>query len=257
MGVKEVVTMGSLAVMLVACGKKQVAEIVTIAEYQELLVEYQELKEENDLNKQEVINQASVLNKTLQELTSISKHTVSLRGDIESGTARLSQADDIEENIKAVKDKIASYESAMKKSDVLKKSLESLKKLVSEKEAEIAELKVLIASKDDKIEEQTKEIELQKEQIEDKNIIISDKEQELAESLRRQTLLVYNAAVEFEALASQDIDIKNSLFRNNKESVEEYKESILRKAAEYYKAAADMGYKAAESKVEELGYLLY
>ena len=95
--------------------------------------EYKQMKESLDATQQSNLNQAATINKTLSELAEISGNTMVLRGDIENGTARVTQAEKISNNIKAIKSKIASLEKQVGNDSHYKKIISNLKTIVKEK----------------------------------------------------------------------------------------------------------------------------
>jgi hypothetical protein len=128
MRINKVISLLVLAGLLWSCGGG-----VSQEEYDEIYNEYKQMKESLDATQQSNLNQAATINKTLSELAEISGNTMVLRGDIENGTARVTQAEKISNNIKAIKSKIVSLEKQVGNDSHYKKIISNLKTIVRKK----------------------------------------------------------------------------------------------------------------------------
>ena len=132
MRVYKIISVLILAGLFCSCGGG-----VSQKDYDELKDENKLLKESLDATHTSVLNQAATINKTLSELAEISGNTLILRGDIENGTARVTQAEKLSTNIKAIKNRIAALEKQIGNDSAYKKIVSNLKTIIKEKEAEI------------------------------------------------------------------------------------------------------------------------
>ena len=106
MRVYKIISIIAFTALLFSCG----GETVSKKEYDEIYDEYKLLKESLDATRTSNLNQAATINKTLSELAEISGNTLILRGNIENGTARVTQAERISANIKAIKNNVSTSE---------------------------------------------------------------------------------------------------------------------------------------------------
>ena len=252
MDIGKIILLLTAFFFLLSCGKKE-KDVILQSDYDELMSEYMMLKDENTANKKAIMDQASILNKTLVELSEISGHTEILKNDIEIGRAKITQAQSIRDNLLVVKEKLESYQAAIKGNAELKKTIATLQMIIAEKEMEITRIYKTIEQQNQIIQHQKVEIDYQKSHISDQNELIKAKNKELTQALQDQTELIYQAAIEFERFANENIDVSR---KKNQEKVMQYKKQILRKAAEYYSIAAQMGHRLAAQKTADLSYLL-
>lgn len=248
MDFQKIITGALCCLLLFSCSYFK-GEKVSKSEYDDLMNEYVELKDENQSNKKEIMAQAAILNNTLQELSAISNRTVVLRQDVEHGQAKISQADNLQGNIQDIKQRIADYEKIMSQNSGFKKTIANLKKMVDEKEEEILSLKEVIAQREAKIQAQSEKIQEQGTKILGQSVIISNQSEELKEAFFRQLDLIYQAGVDFEEIAQEDVIVRS---RKNKAKVSDYKKDIMNKAIEYYKAAAKEGHSGAIERLKAL-----
>ena len=206
--------------------------------------DYDELKEENKLLKESldathtsVLNQAATINKTLSELAEISGNTLILRGDIENGTARVTQAEKLSTNIKVIKNRIAALEKQIGNDKAYKKIVSNLKTIIKEKEAEINSLKVIIENQNTTITEQ-------KSTIEQQGLQISNQQEQLHQAVKAQASLLYQAASEFEQFADEVPDVSR---KKNKEKVNEWAISMLSRSLLYYQESQKYGIDASSA----------
>lgn len=206
-------------------------ETVSKQEYDEIYEEYQLLKESLDATQTSNLNQAATINKTLTELAEISGSTLVLRTNIEKGTAHVTQAELISNNIQSIKNKISALESQIGNDSAYKKMVENLKTIVREKEAEINSLKAIIESQKETIQQQTTTITEQGEQI--------SKQQELLKrAVVVQSQLLYQAAKEFEEIAEEVPDVSR---KKNQKKVDNWAVTMLNSALIYYQKSQEYG----------------
>ena len=184
---------------------------VSQKEYDELKDENKLLKESLDATHTSVLNQAATINKTLGELAEISGNTLILRGNIENGTARVTQAEKLSSNIKAIKNKIAALEKQIGNDSAYKKIVSNLKTIIKEKEAEINSLKKIIENQNTTITEQKSTIEQQGEKI-------SNQQKLLQKAVKVLAKLLYQAASEFEQFAEDVPDVSRKKNKKNNTS---------------------------------------
>ena len=230
MRVYKIISLFVLAGLLWSCGGG-----VSQEEYDEIYNEYKQMKESLDATQQSNLNQAATINKTLSELAEISGNTMVLRGDIENGTARVTQAEKISNNLKAIKSKIASLEKQVGNDSAYKKIISNLKTIVKEKEAEINSLKEIIESQNTTIKEQESTIEQQGQQL-------SDQQEQLKKAVKAQASLLYQAASEFEKFAQDVPDVSR---KKNQRKVNEWAVTMLSRAILYYQESQKYGVDAS------------
>lgn len=229
MRVCKVIPMFMLAGLLLSCGNK--GETVPKDEYDQVFEEYRALQEMLDASKETNLKHAATINKTLSDLAEISGNTLVLRTDIENGTARVTQADRISANIKAIKRRISSLESQVGNDGEYKKIVSNLKTIIREKEAEINSLKEIIDSQKETIDNQTTTITEQGEQI-------SRQQEQLQQAVVAQARLLYQAASEFENLAEEMPDVSR---RKNQRKVDGWAVQMLNNSLLYYQKSQEYG----------------
>lgn len=230
---------------LISCG----GETVPKKEYDEVFNEYKQLKESLDATQTANINQAATINKTLSELAEISGNTLILRGNIENGTARITQAERISDNIRAIKNKITTLEKQVGDNKTYKTIIANLKTMIVEKEKEIDSLKKIIKKQNSTISEQSSTINQQKttiiqqqEEISQKTQQIDNQKENLKQAVRAQAYLLYQAAGEFEKFATNVPDVSR---KKNQKKVNEWAISMLSKSLHYYNKSKEYGINAS------------
>lgn len=230
MRVYKIISVLILAGLFYSCGGG-----VSQKDYDELKDENKFLKESLDATHTSVLNQAATINKTLGELAEISGNTLILRGDIENGTARVTQAEKLSTNIKAIKNRIAALEKQIGNDSAYKKIVSNLKTIIKEKEAEINSLKEIIESQNTTIKEQESTIEQQGQQL-------SDQQEQLKKAVKAQASLLYQAASEFEKFAQEVPDVSR---KKNQRKVNEWAVTMLSRAILYYQESQKYGVDAS------------
>lgn len=232
--------------------QKQIA--ILEAENAELKQEYESLKQRNDQNKKNILSQTATINEALSELSEISGKTTALRLNVESGNAKLTQAEKLHANISNLKERLEILEKSLANSAELKKTVVALKTVIAEKEKEINELRNVISEQTKTIEKQGGIINSQSSTINQQIKLIEKKNRELQSSLKSQIDLIYQSGCEFEEIANMDLEVS---FKKNKKKVADFKRMLQMKALEYYKAASDNGHYQAKVKYKALYNKLY
>ena len=230
MRVCKIISVLILAGLFYSCGGG-----VSQKDYDELKDENKLLKESIDATHTSVLNQAATINKTLSELAEISGNTMALRGDIENGVARVTQAEQISRNIKAIKNKISSLEKQVGNDSAYKKIVSNLKTIIKEKEAEINSLKEIIENQNTTITEQKSTIEQQGQQLNNQQV-------KLKQAVKAQATLLYQAAGEFEQFAEDVPDVSK---KKNKKKVNDWAISMLSRSLLYYQESQKYGIDAS------------
>ncbi len=230
MRVYKIISVLILAGLFYSCGGG-----VSQKDYDELKDENKLLKESLDATHTSVLNQAATINKTLSELAEISGNTLKLRGDIENGIARVTQAEQISRNIKAIKNKISSLEKQIGNDSAYKKIVSNLKTIIKEKEEEINSLKEIIENQNATITEQKSTIEQQGQKL-------SNQQEKLKQAVKVQAKLLYQAAGEFEKFAEDVPDVSR---KKNKKKVNDWAISMLSRSLLYYQESQKYGIDAS------------
>ena len=230
MRVYKIISVLILAGLFYSCGGG-----VSQKDYDELKDENKLLKESLDATHTSVLNQAATINKTLGELADISGNIMDFRGDIESGNARITQAEQISKNIKAIKNKISSLEKQIGNDSAYKKIVANLKTIIEEKEAEIKSLKEIIENQNATITEQKSTIEQQDQRL-------NNQQEKLKQAVKVQAKLLYQAAGEFEQFAE---DVPEVSRKKNKKKVNDWAISMLSRSLLYYQESQKYGIDAS------------
>lgn len=230
MRVYKIISVLILAGLFYSCGGG-----VSQKDYDELKDENKLLKESLDATHTSVLNQAATINKTLSELADISGNIMDFRGDIESGNARITQAEQISKNIKAIKNKISSLEKQIGNDSAYKKIVANLKTIIEEKEAEIKSLKEIIENQNATITEQKSTIEQQDQRL-------NNQQEKLKQAVKVQAKLLYRAAGEFEQFAE---DVPEVSRKKNKKKVNDWAISMLSRSLLYYQESQKYGIDAS------------
>lgn len=193
--------------------------------------------------KDQIFDRNQEMSIILDELASIAGRTSSLKMDVESGSASISQAQQIESSIDAIKERIASLEKSNSKISRRDKEfqtvIENFKKVVAEQEAQISALKKEIAEKNIRIADQQSTIENQYRTI-------GEQRESLQDLLLSQAKSLYQAGADIESIAD---DAPSVSWKKNRQKVEEMTQTLYRKALDYYQKALDAGYEPAEEAI--------
>ncbi|MBR1570512.1 MAG: hypothetical protein IJ651_07260 [Bacteroidales bacterium] len=221
-------------------------EGVSRSEYDQLLKEYRELQEGAEATRAEYAAQAAAVDNILQELSQISGKTVSLRTDVEQGTARLTQVEQIQDSIDNIKDKLNQLE---KENAQYRKTVLSLRKVITEKEAEIEQLKAEIEARDRTIDEQHRTINEQGEAIRSQSETISVQRENLQAAVQEQAQMLFQAGVDFENMGDSAPEVRR---RKDKEKVKDLAREMYEKAILYYRMAQETGYPEASYRITQV-----
>lgn len=235
-----------LIALLLASACLNQSGMVSQAEYDQLVQEYADLQAGAEATRAEYAAQAAAVEGILQELSQISGRTVTLRTDVEMGTARLTQVEQIQENIDSIKDKLDRLE---KENSQYKKTILSLRKVITEKEEEIAQLKAEIEARDLTISEQHQTIASQQEAIQTQHETIATQRENLRAAVQEQAQMLFQAGVDFEDLGDNAPEMR---WRRDKEKVKEQTLELYQKAILYYRMAQETGYPEAAYRITQV-----
>lgn len=186
------------------------------------------------------------LSSIMMELSAIAGRTSNLKIDLESGSAELSTAQQIENSIAAIKKRIKDLEhantSAAKNNTEFQAVIDNFKKIVLEQEEEINRLK-------DEIDEKNRTIKSQQVTIDSQLETIAKQNEELELMVANQAKALFEAGMNLEELGDASPKVSWS---NNKKKVEAMQQTIYREALVYYGKALEAGYAPAEAKIEEV-----
>lgn len=222
---------------------------VSRQEYDSLLKEYNDLQAGSKAIREEYATQAQAVDRILQQLSQISGSTVTLRTDMERGTAEMTQVEKIESGLDRIKEQMEELEALSQGNKQLKGMVASLKKVIEEKEAEIEELKEEIRCKDDTITAQHHTITEQSGTIESQNATIRGQQENLRALLAEQAQMLFQAGVDFENLGD---DAPQVSLRKNKMKMANFQDSMYQKAILYYKEAQAAGYPEAAYRIAQV-----
>lgn len=240
----KIVSLFLAAVLISACLNP--SGTVSKADYDQLLQEYSDLQAGAEATRAEYAAQAAAVESILQELSQISGSTVLLRTDIELGTARLTQVEQIQDNIDSIKEKLDRLE---KEGAQYKKTILSLRKVITEKEEEIAQLKAEIEARDLTISEQHQTIASQQEAIQTQHQTIATQRENLRAAVQEQAQMLFQAGVDFEELGDNAPEMS---WRKNKEKMKDLTREMYEKAILYYRMAGETGYPEAAYRISQV-----
>lgn len=229
------------AMLFAGCNAPTDAPTVPEEQYNALKEKYQELQDNQAALRDNFMDQASEMEKIFQELSSISGKTSALRLDVESGTAQVKQAEQIQTNIEAIRKRIEKLEKLASDKTYVN-MVKELKGVLEQKEQEIETLKGEIELRDETIKQHEGTIAEQDNTINLQKIALQQKVNEQAKAL-------YDAGVDFEELADDAPEVTRN---KNKEKINEWALSMYEKAFIYYSKAELSGYAPASLKLEKV-----
>ncbi len=228
-------------------------ETVSKKQYDALNQAYSELKDNHKKVQADYTRNNDELNAILTELAAVSGKTTSLKTDVESGKARMTQADQISTRITELKERIARLEKEVSldrsSNKQLKETVKSMTELVEKQEKEVSALKEEIARKDKTISDQKDTIARRNQTIESQKSLIEQQNDDLQRTVARQAVSLFQAAVDLEELGDQAPEVK---WKKNKEKVSQLQQTIYQKAMEYYLLAEEQGYTPATARIDAL-----
>jgi len=242
----KIALLGFAALLLWSC---EDPNYVPREEYNSLLEEYSELKSSAEATRTEFAAQAAAVDQILRQLSQISGRTVTLRSDIERGTAELTQVQQIEQSITDIKKQLSELDNISKKSAELGKMVKSLQAVIQEKDKEIQSLKEEISRRDATITEQHKTISEQSGTIESQKETISAQKENLRAILAEQAQMLFQAGVDFEDLGDNAPSVSG---RRDKRNQRDFKYAMYEKAILYYEQAKNTGYPEAAYRVTQV-----
>jgi predicted nucleic acid-binding Zn-ribbon protein len=237
------------ALTLLAVAACKEPKYVSKEDYDNLAQEYQDLKAGSEAIRQEYADQAQAVDNILQQLSQISGSTLTLRTDMERGTAQMTQVQLIETGLDDIKVKMDELDKATKNNKALRNMVKSLKKVIAEKEAEIESLKAEIKKKDATISAQHQTITEQNGTIENQTATINAQKDNLRAILAEQAQMLFQAGVDFEDLGDEAPEMS---LRKNKRKMADFRNAMYQKAIVYYKQAEAAGYPEAAYRISAI-----
>jgi len=212
----------------------------------ELRAELAEVKADRSSLQSQYRQQNEELGRIMEELAVISGKTASLRMDVESGSARMTQAQNISESIDAIKAHISALEKENSvfsgKNKEFKKMIEGFHKVIEEQEQQIVVLKRDIENKEKTIAAQKETIDSQSKTIDDQMATIVAQSEELKRTVAQQAKMLCDAGVIMEEIADNAPEVS---WKKNKEKLASMAQDIYQKALSYYQQSYDSGYMPA------------
>lgn len=235
------VTIMALAAMLAAgCTNLVPSDSVEVSD---LKKELSELRDANKDLQNKYVAQNQEMSRILEEVATITGKTSDLRIDVENGSARLTQAEQISNSIDQIKARIAALEKSMAavggKNKEFQKMIDGLNSVITEQELQINSLIKEIESKDLTIKAQKDTINIQKSTIQNQL-------EDLLDMVEKQAKSLYDAGVDLESIGDQAPDVS---WKKNKEKVDVMRQNLYKKALSYYRQSYDAGYEAAKDKI--------
>ena len=237
----------TLVVFLAAGCTFNSGESVPKEDYDAVVQAYEDLRTSAEATRDSYIEQAAAVDNILQELSQISGSTAVLRTDVEQGTARLNQVEMIENSIGELKQKLSRLDKLTADNAQYKKVVASLKTVISEKEKEIEGLRAEIQAKDRTITEQSEQITAQHGTIAQQKETITAQQENLAEAVREQARMLFQAGEDFERLGDESPVVSR---RKDKAKVRDLTREMYGKALLYYAKARDTGYAEAAARID-------
>lgn len=221
-------------------------KFVSREEYDNLAKEYEDLKAGSEAIRQEYATQAQAVDDILDQISQISGSTLTLRTDLEHGTAEMTQVEKIESGLDNIKEQMDQLENATKSNKQLRGMVASLKKVIAQKEEEIESLKAEIRRKDETISAQHQTIAEQSGTIETQIATITAQQENLQALLAEQAQMLFQAGIDFEDLGDEAPEMS---LRKNKKKMAEFREAMYEKAITYYMQAQQAGYPEAAFRI--------
>ena len=237
----------ALTLLLAAACKEP--KYVSREDYDALQKEYEDLQAGSRAIREQHAAQAQAIDHILQQLSQISGSIVTLRTDVEQGTAEMTQVEQIESGLVNIKAQMDELEALTKNNRQLKGIVGSLKKVIAEKEAEIEQLKEEIRRKDETITTQHATIREQSGTIESQNATIAGQQENLRALLAEQAQMLFQAGVDFENLGDETPEVS---LKKNRQKIANFQETMYQKAIVYYRQAQSAGYPEAAYRISQV-----
>lgn len=219
--------------------------------------ETMETKQELSDLKENYARQNEELTSILSELSELSSQTTALHLNVENAEAPLSQAEQLDNSLDALRERISKLEKEAdrarkldKKLAISAKTIVQLKETVTNQENEITRLRQSLQDKEKTIKEQGNVIANQVDTIHGQSQKILSQQEDLQKLFDSQVQMLFQAGQEFEKLADEGDTALDVGGRKDKNRVKEYKKSIYAKAIHFYLEAAGQGHNAANERVE-------
>lgn len=237
MRIRKMIFVAAIAVTICSCSQEYVKKEAVDS----LKAELEATKKDQAILQSQYIRQNEDISEILSQLSAISGKTQSLRINVENGSAKIAQAQQIEDNIAEIKKKLGELKSQnaalSSKGSEFEKIIANLQQVVIEKEKEIAELKQEISEKDNTIKEQQTAINLQLKTI-------SEQKSELESKVEQQARMLYEAGAFLDELGDSAPAVS---WKSNKKKVAAMSQTIYHRALLYYTEALEAGYPAEEA----------
>jgi len=229
-----------LAAAIVAAGCVDANKNATSQIEEDLRQELAASKAQHKDLQDQYIQQNQEITNILTELAAVTGKTADLRLDVESGSAKMTQADQISSNIESIKAKISALEKSNSvlsgKNKDFKKMIDGFNQVIEEQEHQISSLRKEIEGKDATIRSQKDTIDTQSKTIVEQN-------KKLQETVEAQAKMLCDAGETLEAIADNTPQVS---WKKNKEKVAAMSQDIYRKAREYYQRSYESGYAPAK-----------
>ena len=240
---KIIAAMMASAVILAGCsgGGRSQDEVV-----ESLKAELAETKAAQQELQKQYISQNEEMTEILKELNTITGKTASLRLDVENGSARLTQAEQISAKIDALKAKVSALEKSNAalsgKNKDFAKMVEEFNSVIETQEQQINALKEEIQGKD-------RTIRAQKDTISSQSSTIARQRDDLEKLVAKQAKSLCEAGEALEEIADNAPEVS---WKKNRDKVASMAQSIYMKALDYYQLALEAGYAPAQERINAI-----
>jgi len=241
MRTQKILAIVALTIAALTSCNRLYKDVASQAEVDNLKKELNDMRTEHNNLQKQYIDQNAELSAILDELAFVTGRTSKLRVDVEKGSARMTQAEQISIRINALKERITELEKSNNllnsKSREFERIIAGFNKVITEQESQIKELRAEIESKNRTIRNQSDTINFQ-------NKTILDQRDALQQKVEEQAAMLFKAGQELESLGDSSPKVT---WRKNKQKVEDMQQSLYRSAMNYYNMALESGYDAKES----------
>ena len=256
MGINKVIALLLTTIVVVSCNRPSQEA------YDDLMRDNQQLKQKLEATQTKSFEQAEAMSQAMEELAKISGRTLILRMDVENGRGRMRDVEQMSFQLNAVKEKLNQLEKLAEQGEAQRKMVRELRKMIVDKENEIANLKQLIKDKDKQIKEQQQTIEkqhntiaTQKKESSQQATTILMQEFQLQELVNKQAVLLRDAGREFESLANDVPD--HIVGKKNKQKIDDWRISMYETALDYFYEAQSSGILNTKSDITRVRGKIY
>lgn len=256
MGINKVIVLLLTTIVVVSCNRPSQEA------YDDLMRDNQQLKQKLEATQTKSFEQAEAMSQAMEELAKISGRTLILRMDVENGRGRMRDVEQMSFQLNAVKEKLNQLEKLAEQGEAQRKMVRELRKMIVDKEKEIANLKQLIKDKDKQIKEQQQTIEkqhntiaTQKKESSQQATTILMQEFQLQELVNKQAVLLRDAGREFESLANDVPD--HIVGKKNKQKIDDWRISMYETALDYFYEAQSSGILNTKSDITRVRGKIY